>query len=76
MIGMELSMMRQTLGSSPKVFYSFRLKGLILLSLFTEDVLNCIFFRTEGLFVVFLAGITEDAVVTFCVFWRRLLTIS
>lgn len=44
-------MMRQTLGSSLKVFYSSRLKSLSLFSLFTEDVLNCIFFRTEGLFV-------------------------
>lgn len=46
-------MMRQTLGSSPMIFYSSRLKGLILFSLFIEDVLNCIFFRTEGLFVFF-----------------------
>lgn len=51
-------MIRQTLGSSPKVFYSSRLKVLILFSLFIEDVLNCVFFRIEGLFVFFLAAIT------------------
>lgn len=49
-------MVTQSLGSSVKVFY--RLKSLILFSLFFEDVLKCVFFRTEGLFVVFLAAIT------------------
>lgn len=51
-------MVTPTLGSSVKVFYNSRLKSLILFSLFIEDVLNCVFFRTEGLFVVFLAAIT------------------
>lgn len=57
-------MVTQTLGSSAKLFYSSRLKGLILFSLFIEDVLNCIFFRTEGIFSFFLAAITEYSVVT------------
>ena len=57
--------MIQTLGISLKVFYSRRLKVLILFSLFIKNVLNCVFFRTKGLFVGFLAAITEFTVVTF-----------
>lgn len=73
-------MMRQTLGSSPKVFCHSRLKVLILFSLFIEDVLNCVFFRTEHLFVGFFSFHNRIHCcylsVFWDVFWRRLLPIS
>lgn len=48
-----LSMISQTLRISLKVFYSPRLKVLILFSLFIANVLNCVFFRTKGLWWFF-----------------------